>query len=81
MDISHFGLFDLSTRRPTWTDRAGIASVDGVGLTPPQPARIANDNGIEAGKRRRRIALSDRRAIHRTLLRLVGQRGSEPGRA
>jgi hypothetical protein len=81
MDISHFGLFDLAARRPTWTGRAGIASVDDVGRARPTLARIANDNGIEAGKRRRRIAPSGGGLIQRLLLRLAGQRGSEPGPA
>jgi hypothetical protein len=81
MDISHFGLFDLAAHRPTWTDRAGIALVDGVGLARPQPARIANDNGMEAGKRRRWITPSYRGVIRRSLLRLASQRGGEPGPA
>jgi hypothetical protein len=81
MDISHFGLFDLTGRRPTWTARAAIAPVDGFGVTRPRQARIANDNRLEAGKRCRRTAPSGRAAIYRSLLRLVNERGGEPGPA
>jgi hypothetical protein len=80
MDISHFGLFDLAARRPTLADRDGIATVDAV-LTRTPPARIANDNAATAGKQRRRMVASDRKVIYRSLLRFVGQRGSEPGPA
>ncbi len=81
MDVSHFGLFDLTRHQPRWTGQAGIAVEDGV--VPIGPARrgIANDNIKHVASRTAQPGPARRLRPYRSLLRLVLHRGTEPGQA
>jgi hypothetical protein len=70
MDVSHFGLFDLTAGRPRWTHRA-----------PAIPACIANDNAIFRGPGGGKAAHRRPRPATRSPFRLVWRRDQEPGPA
>ncbi len=81
MDVSHFGLFDLTSHQPRWTGQPGIATEGRV--VPIVPARrgVANDNVKHDAARARRAGPAGRLRPYKSLLRLVLHRGTEPGKA
>ncbi len=81
MDVSHFGLFDLTSHQPRWTGQPGAAAQDRV--VPIRPVRrgIANDNVVHDAARLHRSGPPRRARPHKLLLRLVLHRGTDPGQA
>ncbi len=81
MDVSHFGLFDLTSHQPRWTGQPGNAAEGRVVPIGAVRRGIANDN-VEHDAPRTRRAKSARRLRHyKSLMKLVLHRGTEPGQA
>jgi len=81
MDVSHFGLFDLTSRQPRWTGQPTIAPSDRVVPIGPVRVGVANDNINHAARRPHQAGPVDRGRPYKSLFRLVLHRSSESGQA
>jgi len=73
MDVSHFGLFDMTGRVPTGTDPTPDP-LPGLSAGLPGPGRVANDNHRDSGGRRMPRP-------RKSLLRFIPRLLREPGPA
>ncbi len=81
MDVSHFGLFDLTCRQPRWTGQP--VGLPDERIVPIGPVRrgVANDNAKRLEGRTRRPKPASRARAYRSLFRLVLLRDTEHGPA